>query len=82
MREETQSFVVRIWREVVDGQGKTVVWRGSIDHVGANKRLYFADLDAVVRFIRQQAGMAARSRHGRAGVWTRVRGWIAKEREE
>jgi hypothetical protein len=82
VQNETQSFVVRIWHEVVSGQGKEVVWRGSIDHVGADQRLYFADLDAAKRFIEERAGMAVRSRSRWAAFWARVRGWFVTDRKE
>lgn len=73
MKDDTQSFVVRVWHEAATDQDETVVWHGSIDHVGANKRLYFADLDAVVRFIQERAGMVSRSRSRWAAFWARVR---------
>jgi hypothetical protein len=80
VQDETQSFVVRIWHEAVNGKGQADVWRGSIDHVGTNKRLYFADLDAVVRFIQERVGMMNRSRSRWAIFWARVRGLFARDR--
>jgi hypothetical protein len=71
--DNTQSFVIRIWHEDATDQQKTVVWHGSIDHVGANKRLYFADLDAVVNFIQERVGMVSRSRLRWAMFWARAR---------
>jgi hypothetical protein len=29
-------------------------WRGSIDDVGSGRRLYFYDMESIVRFIREQ----------------------------
>ena len=29
-------------------------WRGSIDYVGSGRRLYFYDMESIVRFIREQ----------------------------
>ncbi len=55
MQGDTHSFVVRIWHEAVDGKGHIIAWRGSIDYVGSGQRLYFYDLDGIVRFIQEQA---------------------------
>jgi hypothetical protein len=60
LENDTQSFVVRIWHEAVDAEGHVVVWRGSIDHVGSGKRLYFDELGGIVRFIREVMGGSVR----------------------
>jgi hypothetical protein len=57
MEEDTQSFIVRIWRELVGKDGRALLWRGSINHVGSNQRLYFRDFESVVEFIRNKAGL-------------------------
>ena len=57
MQGDTQSFVVRIWHEAVDNNGKVTAWRGSIDHVGSEKRLYFQDLQTIAEFIQSEAGI-------------------------
>ena len=54
---DTQSFVVRIWHEAVDGNGEIIAWRGSIDHVGSARRVYFQDLQEVTRFIVEATGL-------------------------
>ncbi len=57
MKDHTHSFIVHIWdaaAQMPDQDGKAVSWRGSIDYVGSNKRLYFQDLDSIVRFIQEQ----------------------------
>ena len=46
---EEHLFVVRIWREArsaIDGD-----WRGSVEHVNSGTRRYFADYEALDRFI-------------------------------
>jgi hypothetical protein len=55
---DTHSFIVRIWQEPADIAGDSVVWRGSIDDVSDGRREYFADTDAIERFIRQRVGLA------------------------
>lgn len=57
MRNETHAFIVRVWYEARDSTGNIVAWRGSIDHVGADERLYFQDLQGVVTFIQEQTGI-------------------------
>ena len=57
MQDDIQSFVIRIWHEAVDSEGKATVWRGSIEQVGSGGRFYFQDLQAAVGFIRKQGGI-------------------------
>ena len=64
MQGDTHAFIVRIWHEDLDNEGNGLAWRGSIQHVGSNKRLYFQDLEGIVRFVREQTGINAR-RQGR-----------------
>lgn len=51
LENDTQSFIIRIWHEMIDEEKNVAIWRGSIDHVGTGKRLYFRDLDGIARFI-------------------------------
>jgi len=51
---KSHSFIVRIWNDSV-GNGKSV-WRGSIEKVGSDRKIYFSHLDGVVRFIQDQIG--------------------------
>lgn len=53
----TSSFIVRIWRESTDESGHIPAWRGSIEQVGTNKRLYFCDLKHALRFIEEEANI-------------------------
>jgi hypothetical protein len=57
---DTFSFVLRIWHEALDDQGRIAAWRGSIEEVGDGERLYFYDLDEVIRYIRRRAGIGNR----------------------
>jgi hypothetical protein len=43
----------------VDSEGNVTTWRGSIEHVGSARRLYFQDLDQLVAFIEDHAGVGA-----------------------
>jgi hypothetical protein len=53
LEHNTDSFVVHIWYETAGKDEKTVVCRGSIEHVGSKQRMYFWDLDCITRFIQQ-----------------------------
>jgi hypothetical protein len=57
VQDDIQSFLVRVWPEGVDSEGNATVWRGSIDHVGSEKRLYFQELAMMLDFIQQEAGI-------------------------
>lgn len=57
MKEDTHSFVIRIWQEEIDRHGRTIIWRGAVDHVGTGQRLYFSDLEWLVDFIRERTGL-------------------------
>ncbi len=56
---ETQSFIVRIWKEGAKE------WRGSIVHVGSGKRLFFRDMAKIRQFIAEQTGMGKET----LGAW-------------
>jgi len=75
-QDDRHSFVVRIWREAADGQAGTVAWRGTVDHVGSGARLYFYDLEAIARFVREQVGLHKQHPHH---WWTGLLGWFRRE---
>lgn len=54
MEGDTDSFIVRIWHEAVDRAGNVLAWKGYIEQVGADRHLYFQDLDVMARFIQGQ----------------------------
>jgi len=54
---DTQSFIIRIWHEAVNDDGRVLAWRGSVDHVGSARRIYFQDMEQAVRFISKESGI-------------------------
>jgi hypothetical protein len=54
---EANTFIVRIWNEKIGENGEIEYWRGSIDHVGSSKRLYFYSLESISQFISEQTGV-------------------------
>jgi hypothetical protein len=59
LEDDTQAFVVRVWHEATDDEGHATTVRGSIDHVGSGKRLYFHDLSGIVRFIQEYMSLGS-----------------------
>ena len=56
-KPEASTFIIRIWNEKTGEDGEVEYWRGSIDHVGSSKRLYFYSLESISQFISEQAGV-------------------------
>lgn len=50
MERNEHRFIVHVWLET--GQSGTGQWRGSVDHVGFERRLYFSSLADLTDFIR------------------------------
>jgi hypothetical protein len=72
---DTHSFIVRIWREAVDSVGQRIIWRGSVEHVGTGKRVYFHDdLGSIIKFIQEAAGV--RTRPVIPKWWQSVLAWV------
>jgi len=57
LESQNYSFVVRVWLESTYSDGKIAIWRGSIEQVGIDRRIYFSDLDGITRFIQTQIGL-------------------------
>ena len=73
VRPSTHSFIVRIWHEAVDNEGNILTWRGSVEHVGSDRRLYFSGLDEFTKFIREESELP----DSRSTWWGRIlRPWI------
>jgi hypothetical protein len=50
-REDTHSFIVRIWCEPREIEGSAPEWRGTVEHVSGGQRRYFRDLDEIAAFV-------------------------------
>ncbi len=54
------TFVVRFWRDTApgeDGEGRR--WYGQVEHVQSGERRAFHDLEQMLRFMQECAGMGA-----------------------
>ena len=76
MNTDTHSFIIRVWYEAQDSDGNILAWRGSIDHVGSEKRLYFQDLEGIARFIQEQSGVRDSDK---SPFWRTMLIWIKDE---
>ncbi|MBG7609482.1 MAG: hypothetical protein IZT55_01310 [Anaerolineae bacterium] len=76
MNADTHSFIIRVWHEAQDSDGNILAWRGSIDHVGSNKRLYFQNLDGISNFIQEQSGVRKTKK---GSLWRAPFIWIENE---
>jgi hypothetical protein len=80
VENDIQAFIVRIWHEEEDDQQERLIWRGSIEEVGSDKRLYFYDLDGIIRYIQEHTGIDARRSLTRwQSFLSSIRSWISKE---
>lgn len=59
MQDQNYSFVVRLWLEETHGDRTGAIWRGSIEQVGGDCRMYFSDLNGIPRYIQMQIGATA-----------------------
>ena len=75
MWSDAWSFIVRIWRETSNGAGRASTWRGSVEQVGTDERLYFQDLHTMEQFIRQRSGIGANRRGSR---WLSFLAWVLR----
>lgn len=58
------SFIVRVWKESnTTPDENPASWRGSIERVGLNQRMYIHRLESIQAFIEEQIGMRARRLH-------------------
>ena len=72
MPGDTYSFVIRIWADSVDEAGRPANWRGYIDLVGGDQRLYFQELESIPPFIKHQVNLPD-NRSRRWWHWLRAR---------
>jgi hypothetical protein len=57
LQSQHYSFVVRVWLEGTYSEQETAMWRGSIERVGSDGRMYFSDFDGITRYIQTQIGV-------------------------
>lgn len=76
VHSDSFSFIVRVWKESTTASDENPAgWRGSIERVGLNQRMYIHRLESIQAFIEEQIGMRARRLHPISAVWNGVRSW-------
>ena len=48
---QSESFIIRIWREPRELEGAPVLWRGELEHVTSHTRHFFRDFDVLVALM-------------------------------
>jgi len=66
---DAASFIIRIWKETEDADGNVLLWRGVIERVGHNQRVYFQELSSIPRYIGERMGITDDS------LGIRLRSW-------
>lgn len=61
MQNPSYAFVVRVWLESADSDGKSAIWRGSIEQIGSNCTICFSELDEITRYIQTQIDLKEHS---------------------
>ena len=62
--EETQVFIVRLWREVREIEGARPLLRGTVEHVPSGQRRSIRDLKSLVAFFLPYLEAMGVSTHG------------------
>lgn len=68
LEDNTHAFVIRVWNEG-NSADSPKFWRGYIEHVNHNSRLYFSDLNGIARFIQQQISFQSGVSRSRWAIW-------------
>ena len=63
-RRRYVSYLLRLWQTQQEG---AMVWRASLESSRTGERQGFADLDALIAFLRQQTGTASDSSGDKSG---------------
>jgi hypothetical protein len=50
--DRSASFIVRVWREPREPRRLAAEWRGSIEHVGSRRKVFFRRLEDIAEFVR------------------------------
>jgi hypothetical protein len=83
LESSTHSFIVKIWRERMQEQGRQCTWRGQITHVPSGERRAFTRLVDLTAFIvpyLERLGVSV-TPQGRIKYWVqrRIGQWSIRE---
>jgi hypothetical protein len=59
LHSQNYSFVVRVWLDSTYGDKSSAIWRGSIEQVGTDSRIYFSDLEGITRCVQTMISLEA-----------------------
>lgn len=60
LQRRTATYIVRVWLEYLEADPPR--WRGEIECPGSEQRYTFTDVEQMVDFLQQKAGMEIRQR--------------------
>jgi hypothetical protein len=55
--QTAEVFIVRIWNERREAGYTRQVWRGMVEHLATKEHCYFQDLERLMTFVREKAGV-------------------------
>ena len=73
------SFIVKVWSEKVDIEGRTIRWRGYITHVPSGHRTYVKDVGEISSCIEtylKEFGASISTESRRANWIKKLRQWF------
>jgi hypothetical protein len=73
LQNQNYSFVVRLWLEDTQDDRGPAIWRGSIEQVGSDRRIYFSGLDGIAPIIQARVGVSAAPSHFRWQQWSTIK---------
>ena len=56
--EHTHVFVVRIWFEEREIEDAPPEWRGVIEHMSTQEKVYFRSLQKMIEFVVEKSGIS------------------------
>ena len=62
----THLYAISIWWENREIPGSAPVWRGYVQYERTGQRVYFCDLETLIRFLQETAGISPPTR---PSVW-------------
>jgi hypothetical protein len=75
-RDDTHTFIIRIWREPREPAGRPFRWRGVIEHMASGQSHYLTHLSEIPEFIVPYLAMLGM----RIPLFWRFKRWIKQIR--
>jgi hypothetical protein len=73
---DTHVFILRIWQERAENCESQPAWRGWIEKVGLDRRVFFINYQGMLRFIQEQTGISVLPKRR---WWQALLDWVNHE---